>query len=238
MDQVAAYPSHTVRGMKNVIIGKSILHAVETGGTLFGRGGVKLHAVDTSEEVLDLHRRMRSDLIITEFSQPVMNGAQLCSAIRSEPGLKDVSIIIVCEDSKVFQAACRDAGANAVITKPVDPYDLFAKVAELIIIPQRKDMRVLLRVFVERMDLESPFFATSHNISVSGMLLETKNDLRTGDLLRCSFSIAHSEINAECAVIRADRTEAGRFRYGVKFLNLAARSLVIIEQYVKRRIGQ
>jgi len=224
--------------MKNVIIATSILHAVETGGTLFGRGGIKLHAADTSGEVLDLHRRIKADLIITDFSQPGMNGAQLCSAIRSEPRLKDVSIIIACDDSTVFQAACRDAGANAVITRPVNPFDLFAKVAELIIIPQRKDMRVLLRVFVERLDRENPFFATSHNISVSGMLLETRNDLKAGDMLKCSFNIAHSEINAECTVIRADRTEAGRYRYGVKFLNLAARSLVIIEQYVKNRIRQ
>ncbi|NTW57939.1 MAG: response regulator [Nitrospirae bacterium] len=224
--------------MKNVIIAKSILHAVETGGSLFGRGGIKLHAAETSGEVLDLHRRIKADLIIIEFSQPDMNGAQLCTAIRSEPGLKDVSIIIVCEDSRPVQAACRDAGANAVVTRPVNPFDLFAKVAELIIIPQRKDMRVLLRVVVESSDRESPFFATSHNISVSGMLLETRNDLKEGDMLKCSFNIAHSEINAECTVIRADRTGSGRFRYGVKFVNLTARSFVIIEQYVRNRIGQ
>ena len=68
--------------MQNVIIAKCILHAVETGGTLFGRGGIKLHTAETSWEALDLHRRIKADLIITEFSQQGMNGAQLCSAIR------------------------------------------------------------------------------------------------------------------------------------------------------------
>jgi CheY-like chemotaxis protein len=222
--------------MKNIIIAKSVLPVVEKSGTLFGRGGVKLHPADSSEQVLDLHRRIKADLIITEFSLPVMNGAQLCSSIRAEPGLKYVSIIIVCEDSKVFQAACRDAGANAVVAKPVDPFDLFSKVAELIIIPQRKDMRVLLRVSVEGKDEASPFFATSYNISVSGMLLEAKREVKAGDALKCVFNIAHTEINANCVVMRVDRTEAGRFRYGVKFQNLAARSFVIIEQYVKSRI--
>ena len=224
--------------MKSIIIANSILPAVEKSGTLFGRGGVKLHPAGTSEQVLDLHRRIKADLIITEFSLPVMNGAQLCSAIRAEPGLKYVSIIIVGEDSAVFQAASRDSGANAVVAKPVDPFDLFSKVAELIIIPQRKEMRVLLRVSFEGKDDANSFFATSYNISVSGMLLETKRELKAGDLLKCVFNIAHTEINADCAVMRVDRTEAGRFRYGVKFQNLAARSLVIIEQYVKSRIQQ
>jgi CheY-like chemotaxis protein len=224
--------------MKNVIIAKSILESVDKSGTLFGRGGIKVHPAASSEEVLDLHRRIRSDLIITEFSLPVMNGAQLCTAIRSEPGLKGVSLIVACDDSAVFRAACRDAGVNAVVNKPVDPFDLFSKIAELIIIPQRKDMRVLLHVSVEGKDQASPFIATSYNISVSGMLLETRRELRTGDMLRCAFSIARNEVEAECTVMRVDRTDGGRFQYGVKFLNLAARSIVLIEQYVKSRIKQ
>jgi CheY-like chemotaxis protein len=192
--------------MKNIVIAKSILPAIEKSGTLFGRGGVKLHPAGTSEQVLDLHRRIKADLIITEYSLPVMNGAQLCSTIRAEPGLKDVSVIIACE------------------------------VAELIIIPQRKDIRVLLRVAVDGRDEASPFFATSYNISVSGMLLETNHVLKAGDALKCIFNIAHTEISADCAIMRVDRTDTGRFRYGVRFQNLAARSLIIIEQYVKSRI--
>ena len=222
--------------MKNIIIAKSVLQAVVKSGTFFGRGGVKLHTAGTSEEVLDLHRQIKADLIITEFSAKDMNGAQLCTAIRADPGLRGVSLVLICEDSAVFQAACRESGANAVITSPVDPFDLFSKVAELILVPQRKDMRVLLRVSVEGKDEEATFFATSYNISVSGMLLEAKRELKAGDQLKCAFNIAHTEITADCMVMRVDRTEAGRFRYGVRFQNLAARSLIIIEQFVKSRI--
>jgi CheY-like chemotaxis protein len=224
--------------MKNVVIAKSILPAVDKSGTLFGRGGLRLHPVDTSEEMLDLHRRIKADLIIAEFSQPVMSGAELCTVVRSEPGLRDVSFIIACEDSNVSQAACRTAGANAVITKPLDPFALFSKVSELIIIPHRKDMRVLLSVSVEGKESGEAFFAASHNISVSGMLLEASRELKVGELLKCSFRIAHSEVSAECAVIRLDRKDAGRYRYGVRFLNLAARNFIIIEQYVKSRLKQ
>jgi CheY-like chemotaxis protein len=224
--------------MKKLIIAKSVLETIGKGNTLFGRGGIEVHIAGTSEEVLDLHRRIRADLIITEFSLPTMNGAELCSAIRKEPGLKEVSLVVACDASRVFESACREAGANAIITRPVDPFELFSKIAELIVVPQRKDMRVLLRVSVNGADQEISFIATSYNISISGMLLETKHEVRNGDRLRCTFSIAHAEITAECDVMRVDRTDAGRFRYGVKFLNLDTKSIIIIDNYVKNRIRQ
>ncbi len=224
--------------MKNIIIVKSVLDAIEQGATLFGRGGIKVHPAGSSEEVLELHRRIKADLIISDFSLPVMNGARLCSAIRSEPGLKDVSLVLYCDDNRVFQAACRDAGANAVLPKPVDPFDLFSKVSELIIIPQRKDMRVLLRVSVAGHEKSAPFIARSYNISMSGMLLETKRELSRGDSLTCTFNIAHAEVTTGCVVTRADRSDVGRFQYGVKFMNLDTKAIIMIEQYVKSRINQ
>jgi c-di-GMP-binding flagellar brake protein YcgR len=136
----------------------------------------------------------------------------------------------------VFRAACREAGANAVIARPLDPFELFSKISELIIVPQRKDMRVLLRVSVSGGARDASFIATSYNISISGMLMETKHELRQDDRLTCTFSIAHTEVTVLCAVMRIDRSESGRYRYGVKFLNLDTKSIVIFENYVKSRI--
>lgn len=221
--------------MKKVIIAQTILDAIEQSSTLFGRGSIGLYPARSSEEILDLHRTIKADLIITEFSVPVMGGVRLCSSIRSEPGLKDVSLIVYCDDNRECQAACRDAGANAVIQKPVDAFDLFSKLSELIMIPQRKDMRVLLHVSVAGRQQETTFIATSYNISISGMLLETRRELNKGDKLLCSFNILHREVNAQCLIMRVDRTAAGRFRYGVTFLGLDTKTIVLIEQYVKCR---
>jgi CheY-like chemotaxis protein len=221
--------------MKKVIIAQTILDAIEHGSTLFGRGSIKLYPALSAEAILELHRQIKADLIIAEFSLPVMGGIRLCSSVRSEPGLKDVSIILYCDDNRVYQAACRDAGANAVIQKPVDSFDLFSKLSELIIIPERKDMRVLLQISVAGRQQESTFIATSYNISISGMLLETRRQLNMGDKLICSFNILRAEVNAQCLIMRVDRTDTGHFRYGAKFLGLDTKSIVVIEQYVKSR---
>ena len=222
--------------MKNVIIAQTVLDSIEQGGTLFGRGSITLHPARSSEDILELHRQIKADLIIAEFSLPVMGGVRLCSSIRSEPDLKDVSLIMYCDDNRVYQAACRDAGANAVIQKPVDAYELFSKISELIAIPQRKDMRMLVRISVAGQHEDATFIATSYNISISGMLLETKRELSKGDKLDCSFNIAHSEVKTQCLIVRVDRTDAGRFRYGAKFMGLDTKAIVVIEQYVKSKI--
>jgi CheY-like chemotaxis protein len=222
--------------MKKVIIAQTVLDAIEQSTTLFGRGSINLFPARSSEDILDVHRQIKADLIITEYALPEMGGVRLCSSIRSEPGLKDVSLIVYCDESRVYQAACRDAGANAVIQKPVDPFDLFSKISELIVIPHRKDMRLLLNISVTGSKQGSSFIATSYNISISGMLLETRRELNLGDRIACAFNIAHTEVNAQCMIMRVDRTETGRFRYGVKFAGLDTKSIVVIEQYVKSRI--
>jgi len=221
--------------MKKIIIAETVLGSVDRNMGFFGRGGVVVHPARTSEEVLSLHRQKRADLIITDHELPSMGGARLCSAIRADAALKDVSIIVTCDPDPASLALCRDAGANAVLPKPLDPAELFARVAELIMVPQRKEMRVLLQVSVDGGSLGAPFFASSENISISGMMIETAHRFSAGDRLQCSFYIGHNQIKAEAMVMRTE-SGSGRNRYGVRFVNIDTRSLVIIEQFVKNRI--
>jgi CheY-like chemotaxis protein len=221
--------------MKKIIIAESILNSVGKADSLFGRGGITILTARTAEDILVLHRKRRADLIIADLALPVMGGAQLCSAIRQDEALKGVSIIMACDSAELSLPACRDAGANAVIAKPVDPVGLFTKITELLVVPQRKDMRVLMRVSVNGGNNGASFFATSENISLSGMLLESNYRFKENDRLACSFFIGHSEVLIEGVVMRVERTTAGRSRYGIRFLNPPTKALIVIEQFVQRQ---
>jgi CheY-like chemotaxis protein len=221
--------------MKKIIIAENILNEVGGTGTLFRRGGINVFPSKTSEDILALHRSKKADLIITDIALPVMGGERLCSVIREDGALRGVSIILACDSAQASLPECRDAGANTIIIKPVDPVILFSKMSELIVVPQRKDMRVLLRVSVTGGQNDASFFATSENISISGMLLETNYRFKRDDHLLCSFFIGHSEVTVEGTVMRADRTSSGRTRYGIKFLNPPTKALIVIEQFVQRQ---
>ena len=222
--------------MKKIIIAESIMHVLDSHDTIFGRGSITVYPARSSEEILNIQGAHKADLIITDFTLPMMDGAKLCSTIRGDAALKDVSIIMACGSTATSSVLCQNAGANAVITKPVNTVDLFSKISELLVIPQRQDIRTLLHVSVTAREEKQFFLGVSHNISISGILLETDKELKTGDLLTWTISIGHSEIVARGVVTRASRPEPGKFLYGVKFLNLDTKSLVIIEQFVKGHI--
>ena len=147
--------------------------------------------------------------------------------------MKPVSIILVCGESEISLSECRKAGANAVIRKPVDPGELLWKASELLVVPQRKDMRALLRVSIKGLEGDTPFFAQSQNISISGMLLETDHVLKLDERMICTFNIGHSEITVSCMVKRVEETMSARHRYGVKFIDCDTKALVIIDHFVK-----
>lgn len=224
--------------MKTIIVAESLLPVFDSNNSIFRRGGITLVAAQSSEEIVNLHGVKNADLIVVDLVFPLMGALKLCAAIRRDSHLKNVSIIVTGDNNGKGGAHCLEAGANAFIQAPVGAVGLFSKVSELLLVPQRKDMRVLLRASVKELESDAPFFAASQNISISGMMLETDRSLALGDRLTCSFNIAHSEIRVSCMVVRADRVSSGRCRYGVEFLNLDTKSLIIIENYVKVQARQ
>ena len=219
--------------MKKIIIARSILPIFGGHHTLFDRKNITTFTARTSEEILNIHGVRNADIIITDAALPLMGGARLCAAIRSEDGLRNVSVIMICDNDEVSLLQCRETGANIVMPRPVDPGELLWKTSELLVVPQRKDLRVPVQLSVSGLERNASFHASSANISLSGMLLETDHALKIGEILTCSFNIAHSAVNVRCVVERDGKTARGRCWYGVKFINCDTKSLVIIEHFVK-----
>ncbi len=222
--------------MKKIIIARSALHAIGEDETIFGRGNIITLKARTSEEILNIHGVQRADVIITDVSLPLMGGVKLCSAIRGDAELRNVSIIMICDDTEASLAESREAQANAVLPKPVDPVRLFSKISELLMVPRRQDMRSFLHATVQGREGNSTFLGVTLNISISGLLLETEQALKQGDRVTCAVNIGGREIVSECEVMRVERQASGKFHYGVKFLNLGTKSLVLIEQFVRGRV--
>ncbi len=218
--------------MKKIIIARSIMHAIGGHDTVFGRRTITTYTARTSEEILNIQGVRKADLIITEATLPLMGGAKLCEVIRNNAGLKNVSIIMTCDGTEESVAQCREARANAVIPNPVEPVQLFSKISELIMIPQRKELRMALRGAVKGTGENASFLGILHNISISGILVETDRVLKREERFTGTITVGHREVVVECEVIRASKS-AGKNQYGVKFLNLDIKSLVLIEQLVK-----
>jgi hypothetical protein len=84
-------------------------------------------------QALEAARRVRPALIVTDVVMPDMNGYELCRAVKGDPALRDVPVMIVTSlraiDDIVMALEC---GADNFIRKPFDPKALLARIDYLL----------------------------------------------------------------------------------------------------------
>lgn len=221
--------------MKKIIVSESVKLVMNRSENLFLRSGFTISTAATGEDVLALHRSEKADLIIIDLNMPIVAGDKICSIIRNDDSLKDVSIILVHPYRKADIKRCESSGANAFLAAPVGLEELFDAVSSFLHIPKRESMRVLMRITVKG-DLDNKFFfSTSMNISSSGILIETDNTLSRGEYITCSFFINSQQITAQGEIVRIINKGPDRYQYGIKFINLDHQSKSMIESLVKSR---
>lgn len=91
---------------------------------LVGHGWEFVEATNGSEG-LARARAHRPDLVISDVGMPVMDGFELCAAIRADPELRRTPVVLLTMlgDERSRQRGLL-VGADAFLTKPVGPAEL------------------------------------------------------------------------------------------------------------------
>ena len=85
------------------------------------------YSVITSEDGqvgLDVAKRERPDIIITNINMPNMDGIEMVEHLRQQPELADVIIVVLSAVRTEDPRAFINAGVNAVLSKPVQLKEL------------------------------------------------------------------------------------------------------------------
>lgn len=93
-----------------------------------GNGYRVLEAADGSEGLQHLHGET-VDLIITDLNMPGMDGLAFLRALRRTPAHRSLPVLVLSGGHADTPAKVLEAGATALIAKPVDPECLLALVA-------------------------------------------------------------------------------------------------------------
>ncbi len=107
------------------------------------------------EEGLAIARRERPDLVITDFMMPRMDGLTMIKALRADPLLVDLPIIMLTAKTDIEdRLAGRQAGADVYLTKPFSPRELDAAIGQQL---KRRGRQVqsVMRAHVEGLELVS-----------------------------------------------------------------------------------
>jgi sigma-B regulation protein RsbU (phosphoserine phosphatase) len=97
------------------------------------------HSVRLAEhggKALELVRERRPDVIISDIEMPEMDGYAFCKAVKSDPELRTVPLILLSTLSDpVDIIRGLDAGADNYVTKPYDAAYLLARMGDLLATP-------------------------------------------------------------------------------------------------------
>jgi sigma-B regulation protein RsbU (phosphoserine phosphatase) len=94
------------------------------------------HAVRWAEngaDALTMARERRPDIIISDIEMPVMTGYEFCKAVKTDPALRSVPLILMSTLSDPIDIIRGlDAGADNYVTKPYEPDYLLGRMRSLL----------------------------------------------------------------------------------------------------------
>ena len=208
--------------MKKVLVVDNVKSILEREKSLLNRESFLVFSATSGQEAIEIHRKEKADIIIMDLDMPDMPGDEVCRVIRTDDELKKVSIILATlyggEDE---HERCKKAGANACIKKPINKDELAEKMANLLGVPARQAIRILVKVKVEGKIGSDFFIANTVDVSVTGLLFECDHNLASGDTVEASFFLpgngGYNRVVVKSQLMRAVPSEGPLKRYGVRF---------------------
>jgi CheY-like chemotaxis protein len=229
--------------MKKILLVDNIRPILEREKGLLDRDIFQIFTATSGQEALEVHKKEKADIIVMSLHMSGMGGDEVCRAIRQDPELKHVSIILstLLNDEKEIER-CKACGANDYIKKPIDRQELAEKVAKLLGIPARQSIRILIKIKIEGRLGSEFFMANTVDVSINGLLFECERDLSVGDSIVASFFLlGAAEFNrvvARSEVMRVAKSGTKMKRYGVRFLDFKEGNPALIGDFIKRKTGK
>jgi CheY-like chemotaxis protein len=188
------------------------------------------HVVDerpTGRDVLQDLAATGARLVVLGSRLPDLSLPEVIRRIRASPVLRQVSILalVPADEPEELDRRVEDAGANAVLRRPLETYDLEAWLSKLLVVPRRVEARISVEgqvVGTPRSAETLHFYGLTRNLSVNGMLLASPVRLpEQGPDLDLEFNVPGiaSRLKALGRVVRdAREVEWPYLGYGVEFL--------------------
>ena len=97
------------------------------------RAGYLAEVLNSGSEVLPHVRRQAPDLVLLDLMLPGLNGLEICRAMRSEPTLAAIPIIMLTAKSEeADRIVGLELGGDDYVTKPFSPKELVARVGAVL----------------------------------------------------------------------------------------------------------
>ena len=97
----------------------------------FEHEGYAVHTAPDGAEAIRLMRAHQPDAVVLDVMMPGMSGIEVCDAIRADPALASISVLVLTAHSAMEEPALA-AGADGFVSKPYDLGSLTSRVRALV----------------------------------------------------------------------------------------------------------
>lgn len=99
----------------------------------FEEKGVEIITASNGKQALELIKKETPDIVYLDVMMPEINGYDVCNAVKNDPALKGVYIILLTAKGQEYDKKMGDdSGADIYMTKPFNPDVIIAKTASIL----------------------------------------------------------------------------------------------------------
>lgn len=147
-----------------------------------------LHEARSAAEALALCQEKRPHLVYISYELPGQNGAEFCRALKQDPQLRRIPVIVICEEARPDQvAASEKAGCDGVLVKPLDRLR-FLEVGRSFLVGIR-ELRRSCMVTARYRGKPGDFTTRGLDISSGGVFLASNEHPPLGEMLQLQIQL-------------------------------------------------
>lgn len=156
------------------------------------RSGYDVRLAGSGAAALDAVRRVRPALVVMDLYMPEGDGDEVCRALKADPETGTLPVIMMSAGGRKDEAErCVEAGCDEFLVKPIRQAELLLAVSRHLYGGMR-NVRVDVRVPVSLESGGTRWDATSVNVSLGGIFIETPRLFQPGTEMLLEFTLPGS----------------------------------------------
>ncbi len=202
---------------------------------------VRVLTARNGQEALDVARRERPDLVYMDMNMPVMDGPSCCAAIKADPELATIPVVMVTTAGRVDdETLCRQAGCDDFLTKPIDRRLFLEKGRRYIPTIDRREPRVACTAPVSVNNGGDPVQGVTADLSIGGVYVAADLPVSADSPVELTFVVPGEEgreVSATGRVAWENTVDSRRkpslpVGFGVEFTELDPDAASFIKAFV------
>ena len=202
------------------------------------RLGCEIQRARDSTDIMRKASDGAPSLILLDAQKSGLDGAGCVRALKSDPSLRAIPVLVVASGEDV--KACCEAGADATLTRPLEPGALELALSSLDRLAHREGLRRSAAGWVRLDAPPGPVRGRLKDISRSGLFVALPEplptDQRIGVSLRVPGPDGQRQVRAQGVVVRQVRPDPDSHLIagvGVRFVEIDPRDERYIDRYVR-----